>query len=361
VAEYSGSSAVPTSWRATETQVGATSDFAPFGRVAQGGTNYIMDAALVKLAIKVCESSNSNCGVSYRNGFRDAATAPIPAIVGTATPSVGQRVWKVGAATGFTQGTVRAVQAMTSVLSAATVAALPPGVTIPPALSESGRVIEIEGLDEPFANHGDSGSVVMDEQGHALGVVFKRNAAHSPPWVFACHLGPILDELEIDILTRERFPREPAGSTARDDVLARFEEEMQQRVRALELEFLASQRGREFWDLIETHRDEVVRLVNFDRRVTIAWHKHQGPAYLNRVIANARDPNVKIPPAIHDVSAGQLLRSMSSILRQRGSSALREALERHEEEVLAKEKLFLDLHRLAQVLEAEEAAAKRVG
>ena len=51
--------------------------------------------------------------------------------------------------------------------------------------------------------------------------------------------------------------------------------------------FLSLPEGPGAWQLIDQHRHEVIRLVNHNRRVTVPWHRNQGPAFLNRAINNA--------------------------------------------------------------------------
>jgi hypothetical protein len=68
--------------------------------------------------------------------------------------------------------------------------------------------------------------------------------------------------------------------------------------------------------------------------VTIAWHRNQGPAFANRLLANARDPEIPIPREIAGVSREQLLRTMHDVLSRHGSLELREALDAHADEAI---------------------------
>jgi hypothetical protein len=117
--------------------------------------------------------------------------------------------------------------------------------------------------------------------------------------------------------------------------------------------FVASAEGARIAMLVERHRQEVVYLVNHVRRVTIAWHRNQGPAFLNRVIANARDPEVPIPYEIDGVTREQLLRTMHSALAAHGSVELHAALDAHADEVIERVRSYHSVHDVVDALEVD--------
>jgi hypothetical protein len=107
---------------------------------------------------------------------------------------------------------------------------------------------------------------------------------------------------------------------------------------------------------VEEHRHEVVRLVNTNRRVTVAWRRNQGPAFINRAIANARDPGVVIPREIDGIGREALLRAMDRALAEHGSAALRAVLDENRDDVLAHVDAFDSLHDLVDMLAERQPA-----
>ena len=114
--------------------------------------------------------------------------------------------------------------------------------------------------------------------------------------------------------------------------------------------FVASAEGRRVLELVEQHRREVVHLVNHNRRVTVAWHRNQGPAFLNRAMNNARDPEERIPREIEGVARKVLLGNMADALAGHGSLVLRKAVMEHRETVLSFVEECDSLHELVDRL-----------
>lgn len=80
--------------------------------------------------------------------------------------------------------------------------------------------------------------------------------------------------------------------------------------------------GRKVLALVNEHREEVVRLVNNDRRVMVTWQRKQGPAFLAAFMKSGQDPEYKIPKEINGVSLGNLLQNMAVVLEEHGSAEL---------------------------------------
>jgi hypothetical protein len=82
-------------------------------------------------------------------------------------------------------------------------------------------------------------------------------------------------------------------------------------------------------ELARKHREEVADLIDHRRPVTVAWHRHNGPAFAAAVNRNQRDPRFRIPREINGVSRDELLVTMARALDEHGSFALREDLREH--------------------------------
>jgi hypothetical protein len=96
----------------------------------------------------------------------------------------------------------------------------------------------------------------------------------------------------------------------------------------LERELGRSETGRELLADIGRRQEEVRRLIDHDRRVTLVWHRHKGPAYVATVINLAREGREEIPREVAGVGAVDLIRAMLDVLERRGSTELRETVER---------------------------------
>jgi hypothetical protein len=307
---------------------------------------FFVDAAAIKLDICISSCCNSNCGVSFTHTILALNVANSNDVVDVSTSvAVGDTVYKVGRRTGRTVGRVS-------------------GVMIP---RPEGLVIEVSpvSMQDPttncngnlrFADHGDSGSALIDAQGRLIGLVYAIDAP-TRTLGFACYITPVLTALNSVAVTRNNpVHGNPAASGMMAELPAIIDgkpnltPELRARV-------LASERGRYFWRLVDGHRLEAIHLVNHNRRVTVAWHRHQGPAFLNRLMANARDPDEPIPRVIEGVSRADLLRAMAQAFRAHGSPALRAAVDRHYDEALSVVDAGDNLHVLVELLDDERKSA----
>jgi hypothetical protein len=82
------------------------------------------------------------------------------------------------------------------------------------------------------------------------------------------------------------------------------------------------------------HLDEVVRLVNHNRRVMVTWHRHGGPGFVNTVLRAADRPGWPLPAAVGGKTLVDLLRTMRDVLVAEGSASLRNAITENEEWIL---------------------------
>jgi hypothetical protein len=182
-----------------------------------------------------------------------------------------------------------------------------------------------------------------------VGIVFAMdpgpNGQGDPRIGYGCHIHPVLEALHVTPITAANAPKQnPWYKVLLDDPAALrpppddFPE--------LRRKLLAIERGRALMDLVDRHRDEVQRLVNRCRRVTVTWHRHRGPAFLNRAAQNAHDRMIKIPPAIEGVTQHALMCSMAEVLSEYGSADLRDAITRHRDDLLPLAGTFDDLHEL---------------
>jgi hypothetical protein len=100
------------------------------------------------------------------------------------------------------------------------------------------------------------------------------------------------------------------------------------RLRQLERRVTGSPAGQLAAALISEHVDEVVRLVNTERRVIVAWHRMRGPILLRLLLGDV-DREVLVPRTLGGVPVADGLARLLDELAHAGSPALRTAIVRH--------------------------------
>jgi hypothetical protein len=186
---------------------------------------------------------------------------------------------------------------------------------------------------------------VINAQGKLIGIMHAISKSQ-PPIAYACHIHPVLEKLQVHAITNANPP--PAVIT-RAEVVAGIDGRSSQTA-LLRESFLSCPEGARIAALVEQHRREVVELVNHNRRVAVVWHRNQGPAFLNRAINNARDPDQRIPRAIDGITPETLLERMADMLTRFGTAALCRAIAQNRIDVLACAAEFDSLHALVQHL-----------
>lgn len=289
---------------------------------------------------------------------------------------MGEIVTKVGRTTGRTQGKCVGVTATVHIVDAFDTAN-------PPAKIFAYNCLEI--VPEPpgtldckgnawFAEVGDSGSLVVDSQRRAVGLLFSvpdpNKVPPEPPNAScgAVHIVPVLDHLGICIpcaagatghgsslaldgsglapiplppaqsqLTSQiSFLADGASARARPSAMAPvpLDEEQRQRMHALLDEFRATQLGRPLYAAIDSLRRELGYLVRNVRPVKVVWGRHQGPAWLTYFLNHIAGHTATIPHEIKGITRRALLVQMREVLNVYGSNALRGALAEHGDVVL---------------------------
>lgn len=283
---------------------------------------------------------------------------------------VGQLVKKVGRTTALTVGRCVAVNAPATM----------PNVLGPtPATVHCYNCMEI--APEPlgtlnckghayFAEHGDSGSLVLDSQNRAVGLLFGVAVDGAPPDTscIASFIVPVLDHLGICIpcaagatghgsslatdgsgLAPVALP--PAQSTLQAGqivftadtgalaqpsamVPAPMDEVQGERMHALLEEFRGTQAGGRLSVVIDEVRRELGYLVRNVRPVKAVWGRHQGAAWLAHFLNHIAGHAPAIPPEIKGITRRALLTQIRAVLGVYGSNRLKRALDEHSDAVL---------------------------
>lgn len=111
----------------------------------------------------------------------------------------------------------------------------------------------------------------------------------------------------------------------------------------------ASETGKQVAAYIRQFRQEVLRLVNHNRKVTVVWQRKKGPAFIAQCIKALRTPGASLPVEVNGVHIQSLLQSMALVLEEEGSTELAQAIRQHQLRVFN----LLDKHRtLEEILSA---------
>jgi hypothetical protein len=291
---------------------------------------------------------------------------------------IGKRVYKVGRATGKTAGIVR------SVASTVQTPSDPNDSTSP--LVDAPLLIEIDyDTSSPdgstncignarFAEGGDSGSVVLDENRNIIGLIAigptKASEQLPPPkkWpAWACHIVPVLDLLGICVPTSggtshgstlatdgsglTRGPRSVpvAGSPPGFDFsgativapglhaehdLPVITGEQRSRMLLFRDAMCSTAKGRELHDSFVHVRRELGYLVRNSRPVKVVWHRTHGPAFFAHILNHLKGDEESVPLEIGGVSRAEFLTRMGTVLEARGSNPVREAIRLWRSELL---------------------------
>ena len=94
-------------------------------------------------------------------------------------------------------------------------------------------------------------------------------------------------------------------------------------------------RGAEIADTIAAHIEEILYLVNHNRRVTVTWQRNQGPAFVLAIRDSLKREGVPIPKTVNGVSLEQLLLHTADALQRSGSLELRRMIAERSLQVLS--------------------------
>jgi hypothetical protein len=291
-------------------------------------------------------------------GPKDISASP----VGPGDPIIS--VKKFGAATKFTEGVVVDV-AFTHERALRTIR-IRPTVGFPlkirwkvpeedvaehltnfPARSAGGTATQVS-ADEidfsvnTFTSPGDSGAVVVDSSGGVVGMivggsVYQLEAFQGGklglgivPTGFgiACHIGPVLQEMGVRI-DPSTEPTAGESMIVPGDEITVAPASVQQinaRIDSLEEQLAQTPSGRRLTELVRKHAEEVMGLVHERRKVLVAWHRSQGPAFANLFVRAITDPDGDLPREVNGTTLQAARERMCEVLMAEGSSALRETL-----------------------------------
>jgi hypothetical protein len=288
------------------------------------------------------------------------------------------RVFKVGRTTGRTTGIVRSVNATLHTVGDPTVPGSPPMVgqnVIEISFDRASEASHVNCKGHAwFAEHGDSGSILVDEDNRVIGIIQgvpdPSNPATTPTASsVACHILPVLDKLGICIpvttgtshgssratdgsgialaqptasadlvdgqivFASQSAATRPVRSPGFPDPIPILEPELNH-MHDLLASFRQTEKGRELHDAFGYVRREIGYLIRNCRPVKVAWHRNQGPAYFAHLLNHLKGHSDAMPREVKGISRQTLLTRIAEVLAVHGSNPLRRAIEQHGKEFI---------------------------
>ena len=235
-------------------------------------------------------------------------------------------VFKVGGETGLTVGYITS---LTAVLHLTDKTGAPFDATGLIEVTAIAGFTDPQGKIERFTIEGDSGSVYMDLSNRIVGLHHHgggKVSNGSPIDSVLSALGGLTIDTESGSDTHSTAASNKLAQAMWADVPLAGEEPgvLEERLRG---RLSASPGGRAVLALVDAHVKEVLRLVWHRRAVTVAWHRHHGPAFV-ALFARAFARRTELPREAGGVSRAAAMAAMADVLAVHGSSELRDAIRR---------------------------------
>jgi hypothetical protein len=294
---------------------------------ASGGTKVVTVPAGVVGAVKTNDQDQVS---EIRDG--NGTLIDTTLISGSAAAQPMSLVWKVGGETKLTVGVITAVNAQ-AVLGDGPLATIVDNQILVAPLAGFRTTTTDPDTGTPktvevFSMQGDSGSAYMNLQNKVVGL----HHHGSPSGGVGTNIDVVLSKLGgATVLTETDGVAHPTA--AESTVLARSLwsevppatdfDAVEQKLRARLSE---SRCGAAVLALMKEHLPEILALVWQRRAVTVAWHRHHGPAFVAlfaRALATETKP---FPTHAGAVARRATLRAMADVLVAQGSGALSNAL-----------------------------------
>ncbi|MDQ3019716.1 MAG: hypothetical protein M3R36_03980 [Bacteroidota bacterium] len=263
-----------------------------------------------------CAIATVNAEIATDIILNNSMTSTSLRILGTEPGVVGDTVRKIGCTSGLTTGTINSITGSAADKTGQ--------IFVRPIDAETYR--EKTNGKKAFSDLGDSGSVIINEDNYIIGLLWGGDSATFPvDETYACHIAAVLEAFrsggaEVEIETT------PAGRTAQALRNPLFPKRLDLTLRE---KLIETERGALLVSLFETHQKETLQLINNNRKVTIVWHRYQGPAFTAHIAKSYENADYIIPQQINGISLQELLIKTSSVLKENGSFVLKQAIENH--------------------------------
>lgn len=207
-----------------------------------------------------------------------------------------------------------------------------------------------------FQDFGDSGSALVDKDHKVIGLMWGAYLTPGDALFghgIACPIGPLKTALSVTIPEGSLNTAGPVMRVTAPVILKREQPEASDLIGMLQARLARSEQGRVLLDVIDLHRTEIIRLIQRNRAVTVAWHRQQGPAFLAALGRSAKHPAYRIPAEIEGITRAQLVTSMAAALEEHGSERLRAAVRRYSAPLLTLLTRYDSVHDIADALDTQ--------
>lgn len=99
---------------------------------------------------------------------------------------------------------------------------------------------------------------------------------------------------------------------------------------ALLEQFLSTEFGALYYRLGQKYYQEVLRLINTNKRVATIWHRSKGPLWTRMALTAVHNPEYTVPLQVQNISFRESVEQFAGILKQFASTELLKDLERFE-------------------------------
>ena len=130
--------------------------------------------------------------------------------------------------------------------------------------------------------------------------------------------GKVDSKKTVDVQTQVNSPV-PKMAVPQPDALAALHEQL-----------LATERGPELAGLFDKHAEEVMELINRNKRVATVWHRCRGPIWVRLALRAAHTPNMRVPLEAAGLSLQESVRHFGAILMHYASAAFQQDMLRYE-------------------------------
>jgi len=166
------------------------------------------------------------------------------------------------------------------------------------------------------------------------------------------HKNPNLTHTEIKNLLTANFAAKPGDSTPDEDVgwgagrvdakktvdvvtqvnppVSKVAVPQTDALGALQEQLRATARGAELAGLFDKHGDEVMALINRNKRVATVWHRCRGPVWVRLALRAAHTPHIRVPFEADGLSLQESAHRFGEILKRYASAAFRQDLQRYQ-------------------------------
>ena len=350
------------------------------GEVIDGIYNGTVDCAVFEVNRSCCNC----CGVDYYNiieGLEKISPLAFNGVTGTATAHAGDAVYFVGGVSGPSKGYVvdEAASLDTEYLSvmisderiAPKSPPRPPGAIQTQHFAGQLKIrtdgnhpvndnIPVGGISySRFLEHGDSGSLLLNGENKAVGLMFATDHnpdPNNPPtgsipnfpgvpplpagspnitlYGYANHYADVISALKNAGVDFEINYKQPSTGGSRGREIQTFAEPNSKIFQEWKEKIESHPKSKAISEAVTSHRDEVMMLINHCRPVTVKWHRSKGPAYAAVIMSNIREEKFEFPTILNEITATDLLSNMYKVLMEEGSNDLKQDLEKYGDKIV---------------------------